>query len=343
MNKKLQPTYELIPQEETTSFAVREFRLPRFTSSWHLHPEIELTLILSGTGTRFVGDSAAAFRPGDLVLIGANLPHYWRCANPPTTRAHSVVIQFREDCLGADFFHRPEMSDVLLLLKRARRGLTFPVDTRNETADRMKSLLKLRGAEQVAAFVSILAQLARAKRSRPLSGESFLTSADFSGHDHIHRACRYVFEHLTGKVRLADAAKAAALSPEALCRLFKRSTGSTFFDFVNDARIGHACVQLIETDTSIGEIAFTSGFNTLANFNRRFRERKHKTPREFRTLFQNLKSPVYGSYASSGSLSDAKRVRCFLETSNSIRVPWRVTSALALPSSSMTDASVMDL
>jgi|GEM_PF-5476466 len=57
----------------------------------------------------------------------------------------------------------------------------------------------------------------------------------------------------------------------------------------------------------------------------------------------NLKSPVYGSYASSGSLSDAKRVRCFLETSNSIRVPWRVTSALALPSSSMTDASVMDL
>ncbi len=55
---------------------------------------------------------------------------------------------------------------------------------------------------------------------------------------------------------------------------------------MNDARIGHACVQLIETDSSIGEIAYTSGFNTLANFNRRFRERKHTTPREFRALFQ---------------------------------------------------------
>lgn len=291
MNKQLRPAFELIPHEETASFAVREFRLPRFTSPWHLHPEIELTLILSGTGTRFVGDSAAAFRPGDLVLIGANMPHYWRSANPPSAGAHSVVIQFREDCLGTDFFHRPEMCDVLLLLKRAQRGLTFPSDARKEIAEHMKRLLKRRGAEQVAAFVSILAQLARAKHSRFLSGESFLTTADFSGHDHIYRACRYVFENLTGQLRLADAAKAAALSPEALCRLFKRSTGKTFFGFVNDARIGHACVQLIETDSSISEIAFTSGFNTLANFNRRFRERKHKTPRDFRALFQTRPSP----------------------------------------------------
>ncbi len=286
MIRHLQPTYEFIPHEETASFAVREFRLPHFTSPWHLHPEIELTLILSGTGTRFVGDSAAAFHPGDLILIGANLPHYWRCADHPATRAHSVVIQFRKDCLGADFFHRPEMSDVLHLLKRARRGLTFPSDARKETADCMKALLKLRGAEKVAAFVSVLARLARVPRSRPLSSEGFLSAADFPGQDHIHRACRYVFENLTGQVRLTDAAKAAALSPEALCRLFKRSAGITFFDFVNDARIGHACVQLIETDSNIGEIAFTSGFNTLANFNRRFRERKHTTPREFRALFQ---------------------------------------------------------
>lgn len=285
MNRQLQPTYELIQHEETTSFAVREFRLPRFTSPWHLHPEIELTLILSGTGTRFVGDSAAAFRPGDLVLIGANLPHYWRSSDIPVTRAHSVVIQFREDCLGADFFHRPEMSDVLHLLKRAQRGLNFPSDARKEIAERMQALLRLHGAEQVAAFVSILARLALAKRSHPLSGEGFLTAADFLGHDHIHRACRYVFENLAGQVRLADAAKAAALSPEAFCRLFKRSAGKTFFDFVNDARIGHACVQLIETDSNIGEIALASGFNTLANFNRRFRERKQTTPREFRAQF----------------------------------------------------------
>ena len=290
MTKQLQPAYELVPQEEAASFAVREFRLPRFTSPWHLHPEIELTLIVSGTGTRFVGDSAAAFRPGDLVMIGANMPHYWRSADHPATDAHSVVIQFREDCLGADFFHRPELSEVLHLLTHARRGVTFPANVRKESAGLITALRGQRDAERVATFIAVLARLARSRRIQPLSGESFLNAADFSGHDHVHRACRYVFEHLSGSIRLADAAKAAALSPETLCRLFKRATGKTFFAFVNDARIGYACVLLIETDSGVGEIAYASGFNTLANFNRRFRERKHRTPREFRAQFQPVEA-----------------------------------------------------
>lgn len=286
MTKQLQAAYELIPQEESASFAVREFRLPRFSSPWHLHPEIELTLIVSGTGTRFVGDNATSFRPGDLALIGANTPHYWRSADHSTCEARSVVIQFREDCLGADFFHHPEMSGVLRLLTQARRGIAFPAELRKEIADRMQALLGLRGAERVAAFIALLARLAQFRRIKLLSGESFLNTTDFSGHDRVHRACRYVFEHLSGSIRLADAAKAAALSPETLCRVFKHATGKTIFDFVNDARIGHACVQLIETDSGIGEIAYASGFNTLANFNRRFRERKQMTPRQFRAQFR---------------------------------------------------------
>lgn len=294
MTKQLQAEYELVPFEESASFAVREFRLPRFTSPWHLHPEIELTLIVSGTGTRFVGDSVAAFRPGDLVLIGANTPHYWRSADRPAAEAHSVVIQFREDCLGADFFSRPEMREVRSLLDRARRGLAFPPKARGEVASRMTALPRLRGAERVAAFIAILARLAKARSVKALSGESFLSAADFSGRDRIHRACRYVFEHLSAPIRLADAARAAALAPATLSRLFRRVTGKAFFDFVNDARIGHACVQLIETDDRIGEIAYASGFNTLANFNRRFRERKHTTPRQFRFQFRKERKQKRG-------------------------------------------------
>ena len=286
MSKKSQAEYEWVPVEARASFAVREFRLPSFTSPWHLHQEIELTLILAGAGTRFVGDSVATFRPGDLVLIGANTPHYWRSAPRSAGPSHSIVIQFRADCLGADFFRRPEMLAVQNLLARARRGLAFPARVRNDIGSRMASLLAQGGAERVASFVAILARLAEARGGKVLSGESFFSATDFSGHSRIHRACRHVFEHLADPIRLADAARAAALTPEALCRLFRRVTGKTFFDFVNDARIGHACMQLIETDGRIGEIALASGFNTLANFNRRFRERKQMTPKEYRAQFR---------------------------------------------------------
>ncbi len=290
VTKKIQAEYELVPFEECASFAVREFRLPRFTSLWHLHPEIELTLILAGVGTRFVGDSVASFRPGDLVLIGANTPHYWLSEPRLSGGAHSVVIQFREDCLGADFFRRPEMRAVQNLLVRARRGLAFPAKTRSEVGPRMAELSTLKGAARVAAFIAILARLAETRSVKALSGESFLSAADFSGHNRIHRACRHVFEHLSEPIRLADAAHAAALTPEALCRLFRRVTGKTFFDFVNDVRIGHACMQLIETDDRIGEIALSSGFNALANFNRRFRERMHVTPKMYRAQFRKTDS-----------------------------------------------------
>ena len=78
MQQTSKADFELIPRSEMNSFAIREFKLPSFSSPWHFHPECELTWIQQSSGNRFVGDSLANFSPGDLVLLGANLPHYWR-------------------------------------------------------------------------------------------------------------------------------------------------------------------------------------------------------------------------------------------------------------------------
>jgi len=283
MQRQHQPEHELVPLAEDRSFVVREFRMPRFASPWHMHPEFELTLIRSGTGTRFVGDSAAAFGPEDLALVGPDLPHYWRSADPGSgPPAHSLVIQFRADCLGADFLRRPELRQVGALLACARRGVAFSGRTRKLAAARLTNLPQLRDAACVAEFIAILGLLANAP-GRPLSSAGFL--ADHPTRDgRVRRAYRHVFENLAKPLQLADAARAAAMTPAAFCRYFKRATGRKFFEFVNDVRIGHACAQLIATDQGVGEIAFASGFNSLANFNRRFRERQRMSPRDFRRL-----------------------------------------------------------
>jgi AraC-like DNA-binding protein/quercetin dioxygenase-like cupin family protein len=279
MPQSRQPEHELVPVGADASFVVREFNLPRFTSPWHVHPEYELTFIVAGHGLRFVGDSVTAFRAGDLVFIGANLPHYWRSAGK---HAHSLVVQFREDCLGKDFFQHPELRPVRQLLARAWRGLQFTGKARAAVAGRMHNLHCLRGPARVAEFIAILATLAQTRQVRLLCSEGFRAAANLTGSDRVHRACRYVFDHLNDKIRLEDAARAAALSPAAFCRFFKRATGRRFFDFVNDLRIGHACAQLIETDKSVAQIAYAAGFTNLANFNRRFRERHSLSPTGYR-------------------------------------------------------------
>lgn len=81
---------------------------------------------------------------------------------------------------------------------------------------------------------------------------------------------------------LGDAARAANLTPAAFSRFFQRMSGVSFVDHVNELRIGKAARLLAEEDRPIAEIAFACGFGNLANFNRRFREYKKMSPREFR-------------------------------------------------------------
>ena len=100
------------------TFQYHEFRpMRRFDCPFHYHPEIELTLIVSSTGHRYVGDHIGRFATGDLVLMGPNLPHSYM-SDERTDRAGSIVLQFLPECLGTGFFKLGEMRAIHALLER---------------------------------------------------------------------------------------------------------------------------------------------------------------------------------------------------------------------------------
>ena len=49
-----------------------------FNPHWHFHSEFQISFIVKGKGTRFIGDHVQNFEEGDLVFTGPNLPHLWR-------------------------------------------------------------------------------------------------------------------------------------------------------------------------------------------------------------------------------------------------------------------------
>ena len=59
------------------SLTLSRHRFPHFLKIWHYHPELELVYVKKSTGTRFIGDSIKKFEPGNLILIGEDLPHLW--------------------------------------------------------------------------------------------------------------------------------------------------------------------------------------------------------------------------------------------------------------------------
>ena len=115
-----------------------------------------------------------------------------------------------------------------------------------------------------------------------LATEGFAPVLDTHTEERINRCQTYVFEHLGESLRLDEVAAHMNMSPSAFSRYFKRVMGKTFSRFVNELRVSQACRALLETGRPIAEIAFESGFNNLSNFNRRFRELRGISPRQFR-------------------------------------------------------------
>jgi len=73
----MKPQLLKISAEPSSSFSVRQDRVPYVNNRWHYHPEVELIYFKEGQGTQFIGDSISLFQTGDVILVGPNLPHYW--------------------------------------------------------------------------------------------------------------------------------------------------------------------------------------------------------------------------------------------------------------------------
>ena len=80
------------------------------------------------------------------------------------------------------------------------------------------------------------------------------------------------------------------MNPSAFSRFFKRATGRTVTHYINEMRIGLACRMLTDTDQSVLEICMQTGYGNVSNFNRRFRELKLMTPRQFRARHSAMAS-----------------------------------------------------
>ena len=283
--------FEKISDDPQRSFLVLDRRVKSFDGSWHFHPEVELTLIVKSRGRRFVGDSIESFVEGDLVLLGPNLPHFWRSEGPAPTDGlvHSVVVQFKRDFLGEAIWTRPELVPIGRLLERAGRGLHFTGKTARGAAAVLRELAQAEGVEALARLLVLLGKLATDRRARPLASLTYAPVLNRQTEARVARVYEYAARHFQEAVTLPQLAKAAAMSPAAFSRYFKRTTGRAPSDFLNDLRLDHACRLLRETNLTVTRIGAEAGFATLTSFNRRFRERSRTTPRDYRRMFAEPK------------------------------------------------------
>lgn len=286
----MKPHYEKLVSGPS-SFTANVRNDPEFPFYWHYHPEYELTLIIESRGQRLVGDGIADYGPGDLVLLGPNVPHSWRSGPMKSEAAathRAVVLHFCHDFLGEHFFELAEMESVARLLRESSNGLAFAhTETGRKVADDIANLPFLPPAKRLAILLSVLVDLAIEADAHVLSTLKVKPICRAADQHRIDAVCQYLNEHFENEIDFATVSDRFHMDQASLCRFFKRATGRTMTAYLNELRVGAAAQLLIDTDISVLDIGFRVGFGNYSNFNRQFKKIKGFGPRTLRHHFSS--------------------------------------------------------
>ena len=284
----MNPIFEAVHSDADSSLRCLRFSCRRFSDdhTWHYHPEYELAYVVASEGPLFVGDSIQPYLPGDLLLLGPNLPHCWddeprgiQAGAPPEL----VVIQFNENSFGAGFLTLAETDAIRKLLRLAVLGVRFDGPTAHCAGELMRAAVDQTGLSRLLRTVEVLDVLARSRTATILATQGYCSALNDPINRHrmdvIHR---YVRDNLTGDLSQAQIARTVGLGPSTFSRFFKAATGVTFVSFVNTLRINEACRRLHDFSTPVTEIALMCGYNNMSNFNRQFAALKGINPSLYR-------------------------------------------------------------
>ena len=274
-------------------FVIRHLQEKHFDPIWHAHSEYQLFVVLKGTGTRFIGDSIKAFKPGELIFIGPQLPHLWRSdeiyfEKKSALTTEGIVIYFNENFLGDHIMEKEEMMILKKFFAKTVRGIEFYGDKKTLVIKMMQQLTEMQGISSVIHLLSILDILAGSKEYHYVSSDSYNNPFNQHETERMNKVYEYVLKKFRQKILLEELADLLHMTPTSFSRYFAMKNNKPFSKFVSEIRIKHACKLLTETEDSIEQVCYECGFNTLSNFNKQFKDIMLKKPTKYKQEFLSL-------------------------------------------------------
>lgn len=272
---------------DNESFLVQIENNAHFYGELHSHPEIQITYIRESTGTLVAGDHIGTFGPGDLIIIGSNQPHVFR--NDPEyfngevgLKARCISLFIRKNMFGEEFMSMPEVASLSDFFTLSDRGM---LPDKTESAKMLPLIHAFRTSEGFSKLVvlfNLLEKIIACPNYKLLSSSVPKKELNEKEGKRINSIYQFTLKEYTNSISIGQVAEIANLTPQSFCRYFKKHTRKSYTGFLNEIRIGHACKMLQDSNTTITNICFESGFRNLSNFNRQFKALMGLSPKEYR-------------------------------------------------------------
>lgn len=277
-----------LPVPHDKSVIAEKVSLPYHYPYLHRHKEIQITWIQRGEGTLIAGNNMHDYAPGDIFLLGANLPHVFKSNpeyfnNDPNKRIEAITIFFNPDGALTPLFDLAELKSSKMFMQQHQQGFKVPHSCVDKISQLMMVIKNSSGTDQLARFLDLLKGLSCIKsKLDPLSTYGNLPGITENEGIRIGNIYNFIMRHYSDQITLEDVAKVAFMTPESFCRYFKKHTGHTFISFLNEVRINEACKKLIAHKfENINTVAYKCGFKSITNFNRVFKSVIGSSPRDY--------------------------------------------------------------
>jgi AraC-like DNA-binding protein len=269
-----------IPKHDNAAVMIQIDRQERFYDKFHQHEEIQISMIVEGEGELVAGDRVIRYQPNDIFVLGSYMPHLFKTDTSIEGESHMLSLFFTPSWFE-QFLQTEEVKELSPLLSEINFGIHV-LSLRDEIEVHFLECMTASPINRLIHFLSILSIIRAAERT-PLSIVGRRKSMRENEGLRMQRIMNHTLNYFEEHISLEAISEVANLSPTAFCRYFKQRTNKTFFQFLNEIRIEHACKLLRkETEFSISEISERSGFLNLSNFNRSFKKEKGITPSQFR-------------------------------------------------------------
>ena len=270
-----------IPKPENITLYVQHYKGENFYEKLHQHKEIQISLIAEGEGTYIIGDCVGEFKKNDVFVIGEDLPHIFKRDASIEVETEMVSLFFSKNSYGEGFFNLPEFEHSQDFFNEVGLGLEI-LSNKKKLFLLLSQINNISKYDQFISFLEIIKLISEAKKQ---SLSSLINLKKYAGNEgkRMSDIFQYTMNNYHNDISLAQVSDIANMTPNAFCRYFKQRTNKTFVNFLIDIRIGNACKLLTKNnDLNITEISYKSGFNNLANFNRKFKSIKGVTPSDYR-------------------------------------------------------------
>lgn len=270
-----------IPQDSKESIVLQHDKLPHFYSTYHNHDEIQLTLIVKGSGTVFVGDRILDFAEDDVFLLGQNLPHLFKDFDTDNEGVESRSIFFLPNFMGNGFKAIPEAVRISDLLHTSQNGIRLRGWQAARVGTYIKKIFKAENFRRLIIFLQLLDQFSHFHDLELITSPGYRKPRRSEDGERINDVLNYLSANFHRDIHLSDVADVAHMSPTAFCRYLKQRTRKSYSKILNEIRIGQACKKLLSEQPAIGQLCYDVGFNNLSNFNRQFKRITGLTPTEY--------------------------------------------------------------